>query len=145
MKFIKIIFKWWKKNQEESSERYLEREDFKKELKEYSKDIEAVFDSPAMDFQERTLEKASLIQNMHLQRKLTQSTESLKLATWILALATIIFAWATIIDSPNSSYFIQNLQGIASILVFIFISLIAVVLAWSFIKFIWKSIRRFWK
>jgi len=136
------ILNWWKNNQERNSERYLEREELKKDLNEFSKDIEAIYNSPAMDFQARTLEKASLIQNIHMQRKLTQATDGLKTATWILALATIVFAWVAIKDSPNSSEIMQTLQGIATILVYFFLIGIALTLGWNIVKFIIKWIKR---
>ena len=142
MKLFKKIQKLWQKNQEKSSERYIEREEFKKDLKEYSKDIEAIYDSPVMDFQERTLEKASLIQNMHLQRKLTQATDGLRTATWILALATIVFAWVAITDSPNSNHIIQILQAIATGFVYFLIIAMIIALFWKIIVFIFKWIKR---
>jgi len=142
MNIWKKIKNWWKKNQEKNSERYIEREDFKKELKEHAKDIEATYNSSAMDFQERTLEKAYLIQNIILQRKLTQVTDGLKTATWILAIATGVFALATIIDSPNSSYFISTLKGLGEIAVYFFLIALALALIWNFFKFIFRFFKK---
>lgn len=123
--FWKKITTWWKNNQEKNSERCIEREEFMKELDEYSKDIIAMSKSPIVNINENTLKRAVLVQTLHSQKNLNKSTDSLKLATWFLAFATAIFAWVTIIDSSNSNYFIQNLKGIATILGGIFIILLA--------------------
>jgi hypothetical protein len=142
MNLFKKIANWWEKNQERGSERYLEREELKEDLKEYSKDIEAIYNSPAMDFQQRTLERASLIQNIHMQRKLTQATDGLKTATWVLALATIVFAWVAIKDSPNSSEIMQILQNVLNVVVGIFIFVIVIPIIWNIGKFIIKWARK---
>lgn len=85
---MKKIKNWQNNNQEKGSERYQEREELKKELEEYSKDIRMIIESPAYKINDLPLQKAILIQNLHTQRKLTQATNGLKAATWILALAT---------------------------------------------------------
>lgn len=49
MKLVKKIKKWGNESEEKSSDRYTERDKFKKELEEYSKDIQTIYDSPAID------------------------------------------------------------------------------------------------
>ena len=142
MKILNKIKNWWKNNQEKNSERYIERQEFMKELDEYSKDIIAMSKSPIVNINENTLKRAVLVQTLHSQKNLNKSTDSLKLATWFLAFATAIFAWVTIIDSSNSNYFIQNLKGIATILGGIFIILLAGTLIWNCIKFVFNWIKR---
>ena len=135
--FWKKVKNWWKDNQEKSSEEYIEREELKKSLEGYKKDIRMIVES--MDgYNDRAIEKALLIQNLHLQKKLSQATDGLKNATWILALATGIFAWVGIEESSNPSYFISTLQGIASIIIFLAIIFIALNLIWKFLKFVWR-------
>ncbi len=142
MKILNKIKNWWKNNQEKNSERYLERKELKEELKEISKDLDVIFKSSAVKTPNYGLERAIFIQNIFLQRKLTQATEGLKMATWILALATIVFAFVAITDSPNSSYIIQILQGIATIVIFFIFSLIAIALIWKIVKSIFKWIKK---
>ncbi|MFH1917778.1 MAG: hypothetical protein ABIJ14_01550 [Nanoarchaeota archaeon] len=142
MKIWDKLKNWWEDNQEKSSERYIEREELIEELEEYSKDIRAIISSPISKINERPLEKAILIQNLHTQRNLKKATDSLKTATWVLALATIIFAWATIVDSPNSGYIIKTLQGVVGIIAFFLIVVITVALAWKIIKFVFRWLRK---
>lgn len=134
---IQWVVDWWKKNQEENSERGVERKELKENLIEDAKDIEAIDNSPIMDFQERRFEKAILIQNLHMQRKLTEATDGLKTATWILALATGIFAWVAIKDSPHSSEIINTLQQIAEVVGYLLIIGLAIVVGWKVLKVIW--------
>lgn len=138
MKLFEKIKKWWKNNQEKDSERYQEREELKKELEEYSKDIKMFIESPVYKINDLPLQKYILIQNLHTQRKLNLATNGLKIATWILALATTIFAWVAIKDSPNSNEIMQTLQGIAIILIYFIIFGIAITLLWNIGKFIIK-------
>ena len=142
MNYLNKIKIWLKKNQEENSERYQEREELKEELEEYSKDIEAIVESPIFKINDRPLEKAILIQNLHTQRNLSKATKGLKTATWILAIATFIFAWVAIIDSPNSSYFIQVLQKIGEVFVIILGSLMILVIILGIIQFVYKGIKK---
>ena len=129
----------WKKNQEEGSDRFIEREKFKEELGEYEKDVLTIINSPLFKINDKPLEKAILIQNLHAQRNLNKATDSLKTATWVLAIATGIFAWATIIDSKNSSYFIQTLQNIVGIIAGVLVILIAVAVVLKILKFFIKK------
>ncbi len=142
MKLIKKIQNLWKNNQEKSSEEYIEREDFKKSLKEYSKDIMAIFQSPVFNFQEKDLEKAMIVQNFHIQKKLVHATDSLRNATWILALATTIFAWVTIKDSPNSNEILTTLSQIVIVILYIFMFLIAFVLIKKIALFLYNSFKK---
>lgn len=139
----KRIKKWLKDNQEKGSDEYIEREELKKSLNESSKDLTTIMNAGFHNYGENALKTAVLIQNLHLQKKLSQATDGLKNATWILALATGIFAWVGIEESSNPSYFISTLQGIASIIIFFVIIFIALNLIWIFIKFIVKSITSF--
>ena len=138
MRIWKIITKWWKNNQEKSSERYIEREELIKELDEYSKDVLAISKSPIFNINDRALGKAILVQNLHSQRNLSKATDSLKLVTWILALATIVFAWVTITDSPNSNYIIQTLQSIGGFILLLIMLGIGITLLWKIILFIFE-------
>lgn len=138
MKCLKKLKNWWIKNQEKSTERYIEREEMKKELEEYKKDIDAIYDSSVMDFQERTPEKASLIQNMIIQRKLIETNKNLNNATWILAIATGLFTWATIIDSPNSSYLWTTLQGISTLIVYFIMIILILAFVWRILTLVYQ-------
>jgi len=136
------IKKLWRKNQEKNSERYVEREELKEELKEISKDLDVILISSAGKVPNYALERATFIQNIFLQRKLTQATNGLKTATWILALATMIFAWVAIKDSEHSNEIIQSLQGIATVIIYFFLIIIALAIIWKFLTSIWKFIMR---
>jgi len=145
MKLLKKIKNWWKDNQEKSSEEYLEREELKKSLEDYKKDISVILNARFHEqfSGDRALHIASLIQNVHLQKKLTKATDGLKTATWILALATTIFAWVAIKDSPNSNEIIQTLQGISMVIIYFIIIVIVMTLIWKFVTFTSKRIKVF--
>ena len=91
VKIWKISVNWWKNNKEKNSERYIEREELKDEWEEDSKDIKAISQSSLFDINEVALRRAILIQNLHAQRNLSKSTESLRTATWVLVFATVVF------------------------------------------------------
>lgn len=139
----KRIKNWWIKNQEKNSDEYIEREELKKSLEEYRKDISVIMNARFHEqfSGDRAFNMASIIQNLHTQKKLTKVTDSLKNATWILALATGIFAWVEIKNSSSSNEIISTLQGIVSILVSLFIIFIILNLIWKFIKFIFKKFK----
>jgi len=140
MNLFKKIRNWWRNNQEKNSGDYLERESLRKDLIDFKKTLKLFSGSETANSNGEYLERLILIQNMRMQKKMNSATGGLKTATWILAIATGIFAWATIIDSPNSNYFIQSLQGIVTSVVSFFLIALALTMVWVFLKFIWKLI-----
>lgn len=142
MKLFERIGKWCKENQEKGSDHYIEREELRGELEEISKDLGVILESKTGKMQNYALERATLIQNIFLQRKLTQATDGLKIATWVLALATAIFTWVEVKNSPSSNEIIQGLQGIAAILILCFILIVLTSLCWKIIKSIYSLTKR---
>lgn len=140
MSLFKKISKWWKKNQEENSEEYLERESLRKDLIDFEKTLRLFSGSGIANSNGEYLERLILIQNMRMQKKMNSATNGLKIATWILALATIVFAWVAIKDSNYSSEIVQTLLSILGIIASTFIFLIGITLIWQVGKFILKFI-----
>jgi len=139
---FKKMMSWWKSNQEKGSERYLEREELKKELEEYSKDIKVIIESPIGKFNDKPLEKAILIHSLHTQRTLSKATNGLKTATWILAVATAMFAWVAIKDSEHSNEIMRTIQGIVGILIYFLLVVLVLKLVWETLRFILGLIKR---
>jgi len=132
------IKNWWNKLQEEGSEEFLEDQEFDKFAQRMEKRMNKISSVKKAETHEKAAQLALMFENAYTQKKMTKATDGLKFATWILALATGIFAWTTIMDSPNSGYYIANLQGIATLILLIIIGWIALNILWSIIKFIWQ-------
>lgn len=127
---------------DEEEEKREERRKFISRVQELKDDL--IYDLDSASETEK-MQIALMLENTYTQSKITQASQGLKWATWVLAGATIIFTWVNIVNSPYTSEIWQTLRNIGEIMLFVFVGFIAFVLVKnavvSFVRWIIKLIK----
>jgi len=130
------FLKWWKKDPEEAER----EEEFKNFFEDVIKKTQSV-PKPILSMHDK-MQVVLMAENAYTQKKITEASESTKMATWILAGATAIFAWVAIKDSSHSNEILRTLSQIGEVILFIIIIGIGISILGKIIKFLVRSILR---
>ena len=117
---LKRFGKWLLNKIIEDSDAISDEEEYKEFVSKIARRVKALPDNFGIIRADDPLQLALLIENAHIQKKITEANESLKIATWVLAFATIAFTIGTIYGVVElNKVFEVILQGIVGIIILV--------------------------
>jgi len=133
-----ILKKYWKKLViyfSSDPDEQIEDEEFNKFLEKMQKRMKKVHNDPDEEVHPKEISEITLkFENAYMQRKMTETNESVKTATWVMALAAL----GTLI---GTFYGVENLNKTLEFALQFAALLIIIVLASYLLKGIWKIIK----
>jgi len=137
-KLIIYVWRLIRKNQRENSEKYLEEEEFNEYIKKIESRMDRIPSARKAPTWESRAQVALMFENAYTQKKITEVSNSLRNATWILAIATLIFAYTALVDSGNKGLIITDIKNVLNLFVLIIIGIVFIEIFKKLIKFIFK-------